>query len=79
MQGLVARLKRHYHDCAAGINYNDDDSADSDISQPNIQLLPQKRVSNISLAPKQRNRNRQISLTMLYIHQQLRKSPLISK
>ena len=35
MQGLVARLKQHYHDCAAVINYNNDDSVDSDISQPN--------------------------------------------
>ena len=57
MQGLVVRLKQHYHVCAAIIYPNNDVSADLDISQPNIQLLSKKRISDISLA---QNKEREI-------------------
>ena len=52
MQGLVARLKQHYHDCAVVIDYSNVACADLDISQPDIQLISQKRISGTSSAPK---------------------------
>ena len=52
MQGQVAKLKQHYHDCTDIIDDTNDASTDLDISLENIQILSQKRISDISLTPK---------------------------
>ena len=41
MQGLVSRLKQHYHECAIFIDSTDDASADLCILNPDIQVLLQ--------------------------------------
>ena len=45
MQGLVARLKQHYHECTIFIDSTDDASADLCILNPDIQVIPQSKRS----------------------------------
>ena len=51
MQGLVARLKQHYHECTIFIDFTDDASADLCILNPDIQVLPhsKRNMSDIRL------------------------------